>query len=117
MATLTQTGMTGAGPKTQTINTLTASDTFTYVQGAGQILILTNNTAGTLTPLIGSGAANFAAPGFPAVSVASYTGFGTIAIGAGRVINLDTIGAYLVNGAIALTAGTGLTAVILNPQL
>lgn len=113
MATIVRTNVSGAGRKTVTETTLTGTaDTFTY--GTGDRLIMRNPTGGALTPTIdGADGTTVAVPGVGDVSVASGYAVGSIAAGAMVTIDLDTIAAYL-QGAIAITGGTGLVCSILT---
>ena len=103
MATIAATSMQVAGKRTVTSTTMTSSDTFTYKAGQGQILILRNGTAGTLTPIIDCAS----------VDVSACYAVGSIAAGAQVAIPLDTIRAYL-TGVITITGGTGLSASLLE---
>lgn len=114
MATIAQTLMTGTGQRTVTETTLTSSDTFTYVQGSGQVLILKNGTGGALSPVIdGNGGTTVAVPGVGNVDVSTGYAVGSIAAGVSKAIPLDTIYEYL-RGTIAVTGGTGITASLLR---
>lgn len=114
MAAIPGTSMGGSGARELTVTTLGASDTFTYVKGSGQILILNNVTAGALTPnLDGAGGTSVPVAGIGSVSVASGYTCPSIAAGEYFAIPLDTISAYL-QGTIALTGGTGIEATLLN---
>ncbi len=50
MATIVSTDASGSGEALVTETTMTASDTFTYVAGGNQYLVLRNASAGALTP-------------------------------------------------------------------
>ena len=114
MATIVATSMQGAGKRAVAVTTMTASDTFTYKHGQGQILILRNSTAGSLTPIIdGAGATTIPVQGVGSVDVSAGYSVGAIAAGATVAIPLDTIKSYLV-GVIAITGGTGLSASLLE---
>lgn len=115
MATITPTDISGSGSSAVTVTTLTGTDdTFTYV--AGSILILRNNTAGALTPVIdGDGASTVGVQGVGNVDISGgYDGIGSMADGSEVAIPLDSIRRYLA-GTIAITGGTGLEAVLLTP--
>lgn len=103
------------GVLTPTELTMTASDTFTYVPGRGQMLILRNTTGGALTPtILGSTAsAAIAVPGFGTVNASAGIAVGSIAAGAIRVIPLDSRSNFLA-GVISITGGTGLLASLLS---
>jgi hypothetical protein len=115
MATITATSIGGSGVKTVTETTMTASDTLTYIPGAGQILRLRNATAGALTVTItGSAAVSRTYPEGGTVNYAA--GFSTGSIGATTgdvLVKLDSISAYL-DGTVTLTGGTGIKASLLN---
>lgn len=115
MATIAQTLMTGTGQRTVTETTLTSSDTFAFVEGSGQVLILKNGTGGALTPNIAGNGASAAYPvaGVGTISLTSGYAVGSIGAGVSKAIPLDTIKEYL-RGTIALTGGTGITASILR---
>lgn len=115
MATITPTPMGGPGQRAVTETTLTGTaDTFTYSPGTGQILILRNATGASLSPVIdGADGTTVPVPGLGNISVASGYAVGAIAAGAVRAIPLDTISGYL-QGAIGITNGTGLVAVLLG---
>ena len=100
----------GAAVVTQT--TLNGTDSFVYVPGVSKYLILRNATAGALSPVIdGDGAVSEYMPGVGNVSTSAGFAVGSIAAGAVRVIDLYAIRDYL-KGAIAVTGGTGLVAVL-----
>ena len=114
MATIAGTAMTGLGSRAVTETTLTASDTFTYEAGTGQILIIRNDTGGAITVTIdGDGGSTVAVPGIGDVDVSSGYSTGSIADGNLVAIPLDTIKRYL-TGTIAVTGGSGAEAVLLN---
>lgn len=113
MATLTVTDISGSGEAAITVNTLTASDTFTYNPGA--ILILDNVTAGALTPNIdGDGATAVGVSGVGNVDLSGGYDVGSIAAGDKVAIPLDSIRRYLA-GTIEMTGGDGIEAVLLQP--
>lgn len=112
MAVIAQTNVSQAapGPVTVSRTILSASDTLTYVQGSGQMLILFNTTASPVPATItGSAATTISPQGYG----------GTISVASGKVVTvpasgtviveLDEISAYLV-GNITVTGGTGVTA-------
>ena len=115
MATIIETSMRGAGQRLITETTLTGTaDTFTYQLGSKQILVLRNATGGSLSPTIdGAGGSSVTRPGVGIVDVSGGYAVGAIAAGAVRAIPLETIDAYL-QGAIAITGGTGLVASLLS---
>jgi hypothetical protein len=107
--------MTGSGSRAVTQTTLTGTaDTFTYNATASQILILFNDTGGSLSPVIdGNGATTVTVAGIGSVDVSSGYAVGSIAAGATKAIPLDTIKHFL-SGTIAITSGTGLVASLLS---
>lgn len=115
MATIAPTNCSGSGVKTVIETTMTASDTLTYIPGAGQILRLRNVTAGALTVTIDG--ADGVSQTYPEGGVVNYAaGFstGSIAATTGDVlVKLDTIPGYLA-GTVTLTGGTGIKASLLN---
>lgn len=114
MATITQTSTSGSGQRTLTETTLSASDTFAYSPGSGQILLLRNPTAGALSPVIdGDGGTTVPVQGVGSVDVSGGYAVGSIGVGAAVAIPLDSIKAYLA-GTIAVTGGSGLVAAILD---
>lgn len=115
MATVTATDMTGSGQRTVTEVTLTGtSDTFTYNSGKEAVLIMRNDTAGALSPVIdGDGGTTVQVRGIGSVDVSSGYSVGSIAAGAVKAIPLDSIREYL-QGTIAITSGTGLVCQLLE---
>lgn len=103
----------GVGVNAVTPTTLAGSDTFVYTRGANQFLVINNPTGGGIACTIdGADGTTVGVPGLGPVSVAAGYALGTIAAGATKVVQLDSIDAYL-QGVIAIT-GTGLTAFIIN---
>lgn len=115
MAVIAATSMTGFGVRAAVESTLTASDTLAYDPGVpGSVLTLRNPTAGALSPTITGSLANVAIPvaGYGTVSAASLA-LGSIAVGAARVIPLDSVAQYLA-GTVTITGGTGIVATFLK---
>ena len=114
MAALTATSLGASGAQDVNENTMTASDTMTYVEGG--ILFLDNQTGGALTVTITGADASATHPvqGVGSVDLSSGYSTGSIAAGSVKAIRLDTIKEYL-KGTITLTGGTGIVASILNP--
>ena len=113
MATIVPTSMQAIGPIVATQTTLTASNTFSYEQGRGQILILRNPTASPINGVIdGADGTTVQIPGILPQDVSGGLPF-TVANGAIVAIDLDRVRFYL-QGVITMT-GSGLTAVLLNP--
>ena len=97
------------GPFSGPISTLSADDTITFNPGKKQLLVLTNNTAGSLTATIdGSTATSVMAPGVGAVDVSAGK---AIAVGAGLsvAVVLGAISAYC-SGVVHITGAAGLKA-------
>lgn len=115
MPAITATTLQGVGQRASARTTLGASgNTLTYRQGAGDILVLHNPTAGALSPtIIGNGATTVDVTGLGTVSVAAGYAVGSIAAGAQVLIPLDSIGNYL-KGTIDITGGNGLVASLLT---
>lgn len=115
MAALTATDMTGSGEREVTMNTLTASDTFSFDESKNQILIIQNDTAGAITPNIDGGSANSAFPvaGVGAIDLSAGYTLGSIGVGEFFALPLNTIKHYLV-GTIAMTGGDGAEAALLE---
>ena len=113
MAVIAPTTISSIGRATVTVNTMTASDTFVYVDGVTRWLELRNGTGGALSPIIdGDGAVSEYLPGVGNVATASGFAVGSIAAGATVIIDLAAIKSYL-KGAIVVTGGTGLSAVLM----
>jgi len=116
MPAITQTVLPRAGRATVTETTLTGSgDTFTYLSGAGQILILRNPTGGAISPVIdGAGGTTVIRDGLGQVDVSAGYAVGSIGAGATVMISCDAIASFL-QGAIAITSGSGLIGSLLRP--
>ncbi len=114
MATIVQSQVsTMAAVTTLTRTALTASDTFAYVPGAGQKLILWNTTA---SPVVitadGTGGTSVAVPkSLGLAGSIDVTAGKTITVPASStvILNADDYGAYM-QGTVTLTGGTGVTA-------
>lgn len=115
MATITATSLVTSGTSPVTETTLTGTaDTFTYKSGASQVLVLRNATAGALTPIIdGASTTSVSIAGIGSIDLSAGYAVGSIAAGAVKIINTDSISRYL-QGTIAITGGTGLVAVLLQ---
>lgn len=116
MASITPTNMiAAAGTVSVTETTLTGTDDFVYSSAKKPILILRNPTAGSLSPVIDGDAAsaNHKVVGVGSIDLTGGYAVGAIAAGASVSIKLSTIEKYLV-GTIALTAGGGLVATLLE---
>ena len=99
-------------------NTLTASDTFTYVANTSQCLELHNNTAGSITAVIKGSAPSAAYPvaGAGGTTVDLSAGLSVVVpANASKLVNLDSQAAYLAgNGTVTVTGATGMTAILLT---
>lgn len=115
MATITATNMKSPGAKDATATTLTGTaDTFTYRESRDPVLILSNPTAGSITPTItGDAATTFLCPGIGEVDVSTGYDVGAILAGESVAIALRSVSAYLA-GVIDITSGTGLEAQLLE---
>ncbi len=115
MATIISTNAQGYGAVAVTETTLDASsDTFTYLAGVGQTLILRNDTAGALTPTIdGDGATTVSVQGVGSIDISAGYAIGSIGVGEVVTIKTETIAEYLA-GTIDITGGTGLVAQLLE---
>jgi hypothetical protein len=114
MATILPTNMQGSGARTVVQTTLTGTaDTFTYVESASPVLVLFNDTGGSLSPVIdGNGAPTaLPIPGAGTIDLSAGYAVGSIAAGASKAIPLVTIREFL-RGTIAITGGTGLIATL-----
>lgn len=113
MAAITPTNGAQVGAFSVTETTLTSSDTLTFAPAQKQLLVLRNDTGGSLTATIdGDAGTTVAVDGLGSVSVASGL---AIAVPAGqiRAVVLSTIRHYLA-GNVAVTGGTGLKAQLHN---
>lgn len=115
MPAITATNMQGGGVKNVTETTLDGSDTLTYNSGRNAVLYLRNPTAGALSPVIDGDGASAAHPvqGVGSIDLTSGYAVGSIAAGAAKAIQLDSIKEYL-KGTIAINTGTGLVASLLE---
>lgn len=103
MAALTISDSSGPGNKTLTWNTLTASDTFTYV--LGDVMIWRNTTGGTLALTVaGAAGALFGIPGYGVLTPTSRV-LANIAAGGYGSLHEDDIWQYL-QGTVTLTGGS-----------
>lgn len=115
MATITATDMTAVGAVDAVITTLDGTDdTFSYNPGKDPVLVLTNNTAGAISPTItGSAATTVNCDGVGEIDVSTGFAVGSIADGDSTAIRLKSIEAYL-KGTIDISSGTGLDAQLLE---
>jgi len=112
MAALTTTTLsTALGVVTATVNTASASDTFTYVPNSNQLLEMDNTTGGSLTLNV-KGSAPSSAWTVPSTSttVDLSTGLNiVVAAGTKKIVNLDKISAYLQGTGYVVTASGAAT--------
>lgn len=112
MPVIPATKFTSIGAVTATETTLDGTDSFVYVEGVTKFLILRNPTGSAISPVIdGDGAVAEYLPGYGNVPTAAGFAVGSIAGGATRVVDLSSISAFL-KGNIAITTGTGLSAIL-----
>ena len=112
MAVVAATLLSGSGQRLMNETTLTATNSLTYQQGAGQELIVRNPTGASINcTLDGDGGTTVTVPGVGVIDVSAGYTF-AVAAGAARIVPLDTISAYL-QGNVSIT-GTGLVASLLN---
>ena len=110
MATITNVNMSGFGSRTLTATTLSASDSFEYVQGKNQTLVIENGTGTAITPnIVGDAATTVSVRGVGTVDVSAGYDVPSIADGEAAAIPLDSIYRYLA-GDIAMTGADGATA-------
>ena len=101
MATIVSTNTKESGVVSITETTLTGTlDTFAYKPNSKQRLILRNATTVGIE-------------GVGSIDISGGFSVGSIAAGAVKSINTDSIGKYLA-GTIAITGGTGLVAVLME---
>lgn len=91
------------------------ADNFSFFRGTGQVLILRNPTGSTISniKLIGSTATMIGIQGAEPKDVSTGFNVGSIAAGASKMIQLDSIWGYL-QGVCSVTGGTGLIAVLVD---
>ncbi|MBX2847082.1 MAG: hypothetical protein KTR16_02085 [Acidiferrobacterales bacterium] len=109
MAALTVNEVSTTDATSVTVDTLTASDTFTFT--GNMYLILSNDTAGALSPVLtGDSAATVEVQGLGSIDVSGGSDvFGSISAGAEKMLKLGVVSKYL-TGTVTITGGTDLTA-------
>lgn len=115
MAAITQSTVKEAGvPVNLTRLAMSASDTLTYTQGAGQVLVLYNTTAAGVTVAISGNAmpATITVPGVGGTMSLAGGKSVTVPANGATVVDLDDIYQYLVGGNVTITNGTGLVAML-----
>ena len=107
MAALTLTTRDVNGTVTDTVNTLAASDTFTYTPSVGMVAVFNNTTGGSLTVNLKGSAPSAAYPVVGTGEVKDLTGGYsiTVAAGAQKSINLDKIALYLAGTGVVTSTG------------
>lgn len=112
MPVIAKTNMRVASPVTVTETVLNGTDSFVYDETRRALLTFRNATGGALSPIIdgaGAGTAHF--PGAGSKDLTGGFAVGSIPAGGVRDVDLNEIKHYLV-GAIAITGGTGLVAIL-----
>lgn len=115
MAVLTLTSRDVNGTVTDTVHTLAASDTFTYTPAINMTAVFSNTTGGSLTVNLKGSAPSATYPVVGTGEVKDLTsGYSiTVAAGAQKSINLDTIKLYLAgNNTVTMTGAATLKATI-----
>lgn len=116
MAALTLTLRDVNGTVTDTVNTLSASDTFTYTPSVNMTAVFNNTTGGSLTVNLKGATPSAAYPVVGTGEVKDLTGGYsiTVAAGAQKSINLDKIALYLAGttGVVTMTGAATLKATI-----
>lgn len=113
MAAITSTDATQVGAFAVSESTLTADDTLTINTAKKQLLVLRNDTGGSLTATLdGDGGTTVTIPGVGVVDVSAGK---PIVVGAGLkvAVVLSTLSAYT-KGVVHLTGGTGLKVQLFN---
>lgn len=107
MAALTLSSRDVVGVITTTVNTASASDTFSYVADTGMFLEMDNTTGGSLTLNIKGSApsATYAVSGTGGTIDLSAGYNVTIAAGVKKALNLDKIKAYLAGSGVVTCSG------------
>lgn len=101
------------GPFDVNVTTLGSSDTLSFSSAKKQVLLLINQTAGSLTVTIdGDAGSTVAIQGLGTVNVAAGTQI-TVAAGAVRAVYLNSISHYC-KGNVVLTGASGLKAAIME---
>lgn len=112
MPVITPSKIASIGTATVTQTTLNGTDSFVYNEGVSKYLILRNPTGGALSPVIdGADAVPQYVPGVGNVQTSAGFAVGSIPAAGMVVVDLRAIRAFL-KGAIAVTSGTGLVAVL-----
>lgn len=115
MAALTPTIRDVNGTVTDTVYTLSASDTFTYTPSVGMTVVFNNTTGGSLTVNLKGSApsAAYAVVGTGETKDLTSGYSITVAAGAQKSINLDKIALYLAgNNTVTMTGAATLKATI-----
>lgn len=115
MATITATTISNTAASSVTVTTLDGTDDTFTIGTKGALLILSNPTAGTLSPVItGDESVSVTVQGLGVIDTTSGTSiFGDILADGEKVLKVNVVGSYL-KGVIDITGGTGLTARLLE---
>lgn len=119
MAVLTLSPLYSAtGVVTPTVNTASASDTFTYTAGGNMLLELDNSTGGSLTLTVKGSAPSATYPVYSTGGGVKDLSAGldiVVAAGAKKIVNLDKISAYLAgNGTVTCSGAATLKITVYN---
>ncbi|MBX2848955.1 MAG: hypothetical protein KTR16_11585 [Acidiferrobacterales bacterium] len=115
MATITETSISNDDAPLVTITTLDGTDDTFTLSNNGSLLILSNDTASPISPVIsGDDATTVTISGVGEIDVSGGTDiFGEIAAGTEKVLKVNVVKDYL-SGVISIASGTGLTARLLE---
>lgn len=112
MPVIAQTRISSTGAVTATETTLNGTDSLVYVRGKTKYLFLRNPTGSAITPVIdGADATSEYVPGLGVIATSGGFSVGSIAAGASRVVDLDSIFSYL-KGTVEIKTGSGLVAIL-----
>ena len=117
MANVTPLTRKAAGSTDFTYTTLDgSSDQFSFKNATQQVLILKNDTGGSLTPVLVGNATSYNPPGYePALDTSGGYDMGSISDGTSKYIYLSSIKEILGDdGLVAINSGVGLEAVLLE---
>ena len=110
MATIVKTSLSSAESVVTETTLDGVDDTFVYDGSKGGLLILTNDTAGALTPVItGADATTISVSGVGEIDLSAGYTMAEIADGTVVTLKVNNISQYL-KGTITITGGTGLVA-------
>jgi hypothetical protein len=115
MAAISQVTVKDAGvPVNLTRVTMTATDTLTFNQGSGQVLVLYNTTASGVTIALTGNAmpSTLSVPGIGGTMSLAGGKSVTVPASGATAIDLDDIYQYLQGTSVTITNGTGLVAML-----